>query len=83
MSNSAGITFSLRPVTMGEWELATRVAHGDPTASIDLIVSRSEPKVTREQVCALTVNEGAEVMSDLSKSITDINGLGNLFGGPL
>lgn len=63
------ITFSTRPFTFGELELSFKMAtHSDISAVIDLIVARSEPHVTREEVCALTESEALVVITELGKS---------------
>jgi hypothetical protein len=74
------ITFSTRALTLGELELLAKAAHDDPSAGIDLIVARSEPKVTREYVCALTESEGIEVLQELSETMRTLQFLRTLLG---
>lgn len=74
------ITFSTRPFTMGELELAYKVSNGDISATIDIIVARSEPPVTREYVCSLTESEAQETIVRLGKSLTTVAFLRNLLG---
>lgn len=74
------ITFSTRALTLGEIELLSKMANNDISAAIDLIVSRSEPKVTRDYVCSLTESEAAEVVQELTATMHTLNFLRTLLG---
>jgi hypothetical protein len=77
----AKITFSTtRTFTFGEIELAHKSAQGDISAAIDLMVSRSDPKVTREQVCALEEGEILETFKALTDTVNTMVNMRKLFG---
>lgn len=78
--NKSPISFSLRPYTFGEIELADKLTHGDVSATIDLIVSRSDPPVSRAFVEALTEPDIMTVMTELTKTISTQQHLRKLFG---
>jgi hypothetical protein len=76
------ITFSTRPFTLGELELAGRIsAHNDITAAIDLMVLRSETPITREYVCSLSESDAMEAIRELGRSMRTTVFLRNLLGG--
>lgn len=74
------VTFSTRPLTMGELEMCFKIGRQDTTAIIDIIVARSDPKVTREYVCSLPVPTVAACMADLAKSLDTVAYIEKLFG---
>jgi hypothetical protein len=76
------ITFSTRPFTLGELELAGRItANNDITAVIDLMVLRSDRPIIREYVCSLSESEAMEAIAELGKSMRQAVFLRNLLGG--
>lgn len=78
---AANMTFTMRPMTIGEGELAYKSSHGDVSAMVDLIVSRSEPKVTREYVCSLDISTDLpDIMLSLAASFATMQSLRKLFG---
>lgn len=80
-SNQPMITFSLRPFTLGEIELADKCSKGDLSAGIDLCVKRADPPVTRAQLEALTESEATEVFRKLGQTMGTVKALEKLFGG--
>lgn len=74
------MTFSTRSFNVGEIELATLASAGDMSAGIDLLVARSEPPVTREWVCALSIDEYVEAYQELGKATQVIQALAKLLG---
>lgn len=76
------ITFSTtRTFNLGELELAQKAAQGDVSAAIDLMVRRSDPPVTREDVCSLDEGEMLECMQELGKTVGKLGNMRKLFGG--
>jgi hypothetical protein len=79
-TNAKDITFSSRPLSIGEIELSAKAAKGDLTAMIDFMVARSDPQVTREDICALLPSEVQEVAARLKQSIDTSLYIAKLFG---
>lgn len=73
------ITFSTRPISLGELELFLKASNGNMTALIDIIVARSEPKVTRATVEALIPSQVTLVANALRESIDTVNYISKLF----
>lgn len=79
--NASDIKFSLRPLTLRDMVLLQRVGKGDAEAAeaaVELIARRCDPPMTVEAVGELTMNETAEVMTKLSRSLESIQHLDSL-----
>lgn len=74
------MTFSTRSFNVGEIELATLASAGNMSAGIDLLVARSEPPVTREWVCALSIEEYVEAYHELGNTVQIIQALTKMLG---